>query len=543
MAPERTVKSLLTRAFATVVALVMCAGAVELAVVLLQDAAQEELTVHVQPLDGANEHLRAVLNTARGDLRGYSLAGDISMGNDFDLAAIDYSIALADLRGPALPRDRDALDAQIAAADAWWAMARRERRSSPFGSNVINLAEESEPLFDRFMTANTTLDQWLNARAVTLHRRARVLSWVTVGMVVLLTVGAAISAALIAIRAGRRITRPLEEVVRVLDEHRTGDRDARVRLERGPSEIRLVAAAVNAAADESERVRSAERQRAQDSRDRERRLAARLDALETAKSDFMSTVSHELRTPLTSISGYVELLMDSGPGALTPAQLRMLEVIGRNAVRLRELVENMLTLANIESGDFRTATEPLDLAQVIERTVAAAGPAADKASVRLHADVRGPLPLTGDAVQLDRVLTNLLGNAVKFTGAEGTVSVHAERRGAELVVTVADTGIGIPADEQQALFTRFFRATNAIHKAVPGTGLGLAIVRTVVEQHGGSIEVTSTENVGTTATVRLPARPGPTCLPDRPKTDIFLVSQVKQGGGVDEHGPPGRGRP
>jgi signal transduction histidine kinase len=273
---------------------------------------------------------------------------------------------------------------------------------------------------------------------------------------------------------------------------------------RGPIEIRQVATSVNAGADESERVRANELRQAQESRDRERRLAARLAALETAKTDFMSTVSHELRTPLTSISGYLELIMDTGPGDLSSAQVRMLEVIGRNAVRLRELVEDMLTLANIESGDFHTETEPLDLAQVIERTVAAVGPAADKASVGLHADVRGPLPLTGDAVQLDRVLTNLLSNAVKFTGAEGTVSVHAERRGDELVLTVADTGIGIPDDEQQALFTRFFRATNAIHKAVPGTGLGLAIVRTIVDQHGGSIEIASTENVGTTATVRLP---------------------------------------
>jgi signal transduction histidine kinase len=242
--------------------------------------------------------------------------------------------------------------------------------------------------------------------------------------------------------------------------------------------------------------------RAEDSRAREQQL----DALETAKTDFMSTVSHELRTPLTSIAGYVELLMDTGPGSLTPAQQRMLEVIGRNTARLRELVEDMLTLAAIESGEFRTASEPVDLAQVIERTVAAVGPSADKASVGLHADVRGPLPLSGDAVQLDRVLTNLLTNAVKFTAAEGTVSVHAERRDDELVLTVADTGIGIPAGEQQALFTRFFRATNAIRKAVPGTGLGLAVVRTIVDRHGGSIEITSTENVGTTVTVRLPAR-------------------------------------
>lgn len=505
MPAERTVKSLLTRAFSAVVVLVMAAGACQLAVVLVQDAAQAELTTHVQPLDEANERLKSVLNGARGDLRGYSLAGDLSMGNDFDVANSDYTKAVKRLRAPAQARDGDTIDGLVASADAWWAMAARERNSSPFDDNVINLAEESEPLYNRFATLSDQFDAHLDARAGTLHRRASVLRWVTVGMVTLLTAVTAITAAIIAIRVGRRITRPLEEVVRVLDERRGGDRDVRTRIVHGPSEIRQVAAAVNATADESERIRSTELQQAQDSRDRERRLSGRLEALETAKTDFMSTVSHELRTPLTSISGYVELLMDAGPGSLAPAQLRMLEVIGRNAVRLRELVEDMLTLANIESGDFRTESEPVDLAEVIERTVAAVGPAADKASVGVHADVRGPLPLNGDAVQLDRVVTNLLTNAVKFTLAEGTVSVHAEHRGDELVLTVADTGMGIPADEQQALFTRFFRATNAIHKAVPGTGLGLAIVRTIVDQHGGSIEIASTENVGTTATVRLPA--------------------------------------
>jgi signal transduction histidine kinase len=506
VAAERTVKWVLTRAFAAVVALVVSAGAIELVVVLVQDVAQEELATHVLPMNHANADLRSILNGARGDVRGYSLAGDLSMGVEFDVAAATYSDVVASLRKASMAGDQAMIDTEVAAADAWWTMAERERKNSPFDDDAINMAEESEPLFSRFTGANDALDAVLDAQAATLHRRAATLRWVTVGVVSLLTLAAALIAALIAVRTGRRITRPLDEIVRVLEERRAGDRDVRVKSIRGPSEIRHVATALNATADESERIRSGELQTAQESRDRERRLAARLDALETAKTDFMSTVSHELRTPLTSISGYLELLMDTGPGALTPAQLRMLEVIGRNAVRLRELVEDMLTLANIESGDFHTEGEPLDLAQVIERTVAAVGPAADKASVGLHADVRGPLPLTGDAVQLDRVLTNLLTNAVKFTGAEGTVSVHAERHRGELVLTVADTGIGIPADEQQALFTRFFRATNAIHKAVPGTGLGLAIVRTIVDQHGGSIEIASTENVGTTATVRLPIR-------------------------------------
>jgi signal transduction histidine kinase len=503
MPAERTVKWLLSRAFAIVVALVICAGGTELAVVLVQDAAQEELAGYVQPLDHANTGLRTLLNGARGDLRGYSLAGDLNLGYEFDIATSRYAATVRDLRAHAAGADRPAVDAEVAAAGVWWAAAQRERVRPPF-DDAVDLDHESEPLFTRFATVNDALDTRLDARAATLRRRATRLRWATVGMVVVLTAAAAAIAAVVAVRTGRRITGPLGEVVRVLEQRRAGDREVRVQRIRGPSEIRAVAAAVNATADESERMRDLELRQVQESRDRERRLAARLEALETAKSDFMATVSHELRTPLTSISGNLELIMDAGPGSLTPAQLRMLEVIGRNAGRLRELVEDMLTLSEIESGDFRTRPEPFDLAPVVERAVAAVGPAADKASVGLHADVRGPLPLTGDAVQVDRVLTNLLSNAVKFTAAEGTVSVHAERRGDEVVLTVADTGIGIPAAEQQALFTRFFRATNAIHRAVPGTGLGLAIARTIVERHGGSIGIASTENVGTTATVRLP---------------------------------------
>ncbi|WP_433378448.1 sensor histidine kinase [Actinoplanes sp. CA-142083] len=267
-------------------------------------------------------------------------------------------------------------------------------------------------------------------------------------------------------------------------------------------------AAVLAIGHEAERIRraslvkDAETER---SHRREEELLARLRALDAAKTDFMATVSHELRTPLTSISGYVELLRDAEPGELTDAQERMLEVIARNARRLRELIEDILTLSRIESGGFRSEPGEVDLAQVVERALTEIGPAAAKASVGLHVEVRGPLPLRGDGVQLDRVMANLLGNAVKFTPAAGTVTVHARQDAGEAVLVVADTGMGIPAEEQQALFVRFFRATNAIRQAVPGTGLGLAICRKIVDNHGGTIDVDSTENVGTTVTVRLPA--------------------------------------
>ena len=271
----------------------------------------------------------------------------------------------------------------------------------------------------------------------------------------------------------------------------TGGLVAGVALARTLARIRVECRAKAAEADRSHRS--------------EQELLTRLRALDAAKTDFMATVSHELRTPLTSISGYVELLRDAGPEELSDAQQRMLEVIARNARRLRELIEDILTLSRIESGGFRSEPGEVDFSQVIERALEEIGPAAAKASVGVHAEVRGPLPLRGDGVQLDRVLANLLGNAVKFTPAEGTVTVRALHDNGEAVLEVADTGMGIPEGEQNALFVRFFRATNAIRRAVPGTGLGLAICHKIVDNHGGTIMVDSIENVGTTVTVRIPA--------------------------------------
>ncbi|MFF5186194.1 ATP-binding protein [Streptomyces sp. NPDC000345] len=239
--------------------------------------------------------------------------------------------------------------------------------------------------------------------------------------------------------------------------------------------------------------------------ERETRLVDKLRALDKAKSDFLSTVSHELRTPLTSIVGYIELLKDEETGPLTPAQRHMLDVVDRNANRLRALIEDLLTLSRIESGAFNSRKEPVDLVRLVTSAADAVRPAAEAASVTLetHCPSR-PLVLQADSDQLDRVLMNLLSNAVKFTPKGGKVTVRADAWDGDAVLTVSDTGIGIPAEEQERLFQRFFRASNATDAAIPGTGLGLTIVRTIVANHGGEMEVDSAEGRGTTFTARLP---------------------------------------
>jgi signal transduction histidine kinase len=238
-------------------------------------------------------------------------------------------------------------------------------------------------------------------------------------------------------------------------------------------------------------------------------LVERFRSLDQAKTDFMATVSHELRTPLTSIAGYVEILKDGDAGPVSVEHRAILETIERNATRLRNLIEDVLTLSKIETGSFRTVMRPVRLAEVVRSAVAAVSPAAVKGQITVGSEVTDPaLTVNGDEGQLDRVLINLLSNSIKFTPPGGTVTVWAGRDGDTVTMRIADTGIGIPDQDKKDLFNRFFRASNAVRAAVQGTGLGLSIVRTIVANHGGELDLESAEGKGTTVTIRFARAPG-----------------------------------
>lgn len=238
---------------------------------------------------------------------------------------------------------------------------------------------------------------------------------------------------------------------------------------------------------------------------RERDVVATLRQLDTAKSEFVATVSHELRTPLTSIIGFAELLLDD----LTDdeaSRRQMVEAIERNGRRLRELVDDLLTMSRMEAGRFQIEHRPVDMADVVRAAAETVRPMViqrDLAIAVTTAD--GAAPVLGDRVQLERVMLNLLSNAVKATGPGGTIIASVTRSHDAVVVSVADTGVGIPAAEIDTLFTPFTRTSTARQHAIQGTGLGLSIVRTIVEEHGGTVDVRSTEGEGTTFVVRLPA--------------------------------------
>ncbi|MFK8022352.1 MAG: PAS domain S-box protein [Ilumatobacter sp.] len=244
----------------------------------------------------------------------------------------------------------------------------------------------------------------------------------------------------------------------------------------------------------------------------ERQMVAKLRELDQAKTDFISTTSHELRTPLTSIIGFTELLEDDPAIEDDSIGRAMLDKVSRNAERLLHLVEDLLMLSQIESGAFQVSKRPCDVARVIVSAEESISSVAERSGVEIKLDIADLPELEADAPGLERVMLNLMSNAVKFTKPGGIVTVTArptaDARAIEL--SVRDDGIGVPSDEIQHLFTRFFRSSNAENAQIQGSGLGLSIVQSIVERHGGSVDVDSVEGRGTTFTVVLPTTFSPT---------------------------------
>jgi len=239
-----------------------------------------------------------------------------------------------------------------------------------------------------------------------------------------------------------------------------------------------------------------------------RMLAVQVEALRVSdqlKSDFVSSVSHELRTPLASILGYLDVLLEGELGEMAPEQTEFVRIVDENARRLLSLINDLLTLSGIEGGRMLLRPEPIDLRPLVERyvldlEVAAAEKGLDL-SVLLPAD---EFVVQVDPERIGQVVTNLVANAVKFSERGGDVRVELRREAGQAVLSVADTGIGIPAADSDRLFQRFFRARNATDAAIPGTGLGLAICKGIVDAHGGDIVIESQAGEGTTVRVYLP---------------------------------------
>jgi signal transduction histidine kinase len=221
------------------------------------------------------------------------------------------------------------------------------------------------------------------------------------------------------------------------------------------------------------------------------------------KDEFLASVSHELRTPLTSIRGYVDILLERDD--LPTEQRNQLEVVARNGERLNRLVSDLLHTAQVEEGPMEVVRTSQDLVEIVRASVDAAAPAARAAGVELRMDVPSTLVAMVDGQRLAQAVDNLVSNAVKYTPRGGFVEIRLVVDGGRIEICVADSGIGIQAADRDRLFTRFFRGRQAEEQSVQGLGLGLSIARSIVESHGGRIDVESEVGRGSVFRIRLPA--------------------------------------
>jgi signal transduction histidine kinase len=228
-------------------------------------------------------------------------------------------------------------------------------------------------------------------------------------------------------------------------------------------------------------------------------MAERVETTVTSLRRFVADAAHEIGTPLTALQADLELAERK---TTSEDQRRLVDRALSQTGRLASLSDNLLQLSRLEAGETAGERQTSDLATVARELADGVASRAEQAGVELVLDVAaGPLPVPVAHARLQTILANLLDNAVKFTPEGGTVTLAVRREGAAAVATVADTGVGIPVDEQGGIFGRFHRARNV--SAYPGNGLGLAIVKAAVEGGGGTVTFASSE-AGTTFRVALP---------------------------------------
>ena len=275
----------------------------------------------------------------------------------------------------------------------------------------------------------------------------------------------------------RTITRPISELNEGISRMSQGDLSARVNV-RGKNEFAMLASAFNS-------------------------MSERVESLDKSRSQFVSNASHELKTPLSTMKILIETLMYQDP--IDPGLTK--EFLGdanKEIDRLNNIVSDLLSLANIDSGAMKLKLADLDVTQLMQEQVKRLSPLARENGVELEGVGREALIINGDALKLEQVIYNVIDNAIKYTARGGEVHCAAQRSGRMAVIRISDTGEGIPAEDLPHIFDRFYRVDKARSRETGGTGLGLSIVKQIVQLHGGTITPESTLGKGTTFTIQLP---------------------------------------
>lgn len=254
------------------------------------------------------------------------------------------------------------------------------------------------------------------------------------------------------------------------------------------------------------------------------------------KNEFVSTVSHELRTPLTSIKGYIDLIIEGEAGEINEIQREFLGIVKENSDRLVDLINDMLDISRIESGRIVLKVQPLDVAERIEGAVNTFRAVLDQQGRAITVDVPADLPkAAGDPDRVGQVLINFISNAIKYSPDGGNVDVRATCDGSRVRVAIRDHGIGITPQDQERLFTKFYRVDSSLTREIGGTGLGLSICKSIIELLGGEVGVESTPGEGSTFFFTLPVAPSELvrtpaleCPLDSPGGTILVVDNSEE---------------
>ena len=230
-----------------------------------------------------------------------------------------------------------------------------------------------------------------------------------------------------------------------------------------------------------------------------------LKEMEQMKSDFVSMVSHEVRSPMNSLLMQIKVILDGLAGDVTDKQREILERASGKILGLSDMVSELLDLSRIESGLISSEKEAVDIAGLLTEQVAFHSPGAAEKSIVLDLQVTGELPpVLANLRSMEEVLTNLITNAIKYSPENSQVTISAMVENEYVSISVQDTGYGIPEEDLDNVFNRFYRVKDANTRTILGTGLGLALVKSIIEAHHGSIKVTSILGTGSTFTVLLP---------------------------------------
>ncbi|HEV2123730.1 MAG TPA: ATP-binding protein, partial [Chloroflexota bacterium] len=336
--------------------------------------------------------------------------------------------------------------------------------------------------------------------------------WVFLG-----SMSVAILASLVAIGVASQTARQITALADAANGIASGDLNTQLVVQ-GQDELSRTANAFNIMASS---VREAQERLMMMNAALERQANAEREA-NRVKDEFISLVSHELRTPLTSIKGYVDLLLDGEVGEIGEEQREFLTIVKNNADREVALVNDLLDISRIEAGKVELLRTAVDLGALVDGVARGLRPQMEAKGQQLHLNIPEDLPaVDGDANRISQILTNLIGNAHKYTPANGHITVAAKQYDSEVQLDVRDTGVGLTPEEQTHLFQKFYRAKNRATQEVGGTGLGLAITRQLVHLHGGEIWVKSTPGEGSTFSFTLPVASGgqrPEALPSNDGT-------------------------